>query len=59
MEAMGRPNVSFLSDARQTRPILMPDTSEKGRNLRFLMEFQGKENFDSRCAGRDDSRTVC
>jgi ABC-type glycerol-3-phosphate transport system substrate-binding protein len=33
----------FLSDPSRVRPILMPDVSQKGRQLRFLLEFQSSK----------------
>jgi multiple sugar transport system substrate-binding protein len=36
-------SASFLKDPRRVRPILMPDVSEKGRQLRFLLEFQASK----------------
>jgi multiple sugar transport system substrate-binding protein len=33
----------FLADQRRLRPILMPDVSEAGRQLPFLLEFQANK----------------
>jgi ABC-type glycerol-3-phosphate transport system substrate-binding protein len=34
---------TFLSDPQRVRPILMPDVSEAGRSLPFLLEFQASQ----------------